>query len=193
MKPNYKSLSKFLTTIQFPDKRYEFEHPKIVDEYCQRIETTRKKIGKVWIPTQLQAYNPGDVEIIQALYDAIGVYRISNVLEGKSFDIWHKMKSDGTYHYPGGNDWYDYLGDNKITTIGGFVVVVLSDYGVKWLNEIADTVKKYIPSDVPTTKPTNEKNDHENEQDEFFEDVIARLNADFDEMIGLKIIYEIPR
>jgi hypothetical protein len=145
MKPDYNAPSKLLTTIQFLDKRFEFEHPKIVDEYFQRTETTYKKIGKVWIPTQLQVYNPGDAEIIQALYDAIGVYRISNVLDGKSFDIWHKMKSDDTYHYPGGNVWHDYLGDNKITTVGGFVVVVLSNKGVKWLNEIADKVKSYIP------------------------------------------------
>jgi hypothetical protein len=44
-----------------------------------------------------------------------------------------------------GNYWHDYLGDKNIAAVGGRVVVVLSDEGVKWLNEIVDKVKSYIP------------------------------------------------
>jgi hypothetical protein len=44
-----------------------------------------------------------------------------------------------------GTGWRQYLGDPSIQNGGGRVVVVLSDEGVKWLNEIVDKVKSYIP------------------------------------------------
>jgi len=191
MKPNYKALSKRLTTIQFPNTRTAssrlVDNELIIEEYRQRTYATRGKITKILLPFQMgQAYNDDVRNLLDWLQDAIGVYDVPPIVPSKhrrnrQIDrLWTKMTTnvDGGFE---GNYWHDYLGDKNIATTGGRVVVVLSDEGVKWLNEIADKVKEYIPSDVPTAKPTNEKNDHENEQDEFFEELLKRFDSLFED------------
>ena len=153
MKPNYKSLSKRLTTIQFPFPKTKMMNDaqwlkdnEVIEEYLQRTYATRGKITKVLRPFEIgQAYNDDVRNLLGWLQDAIGVYTVSDFLNGGSLS-WSKMSSVN----PGesldvGTGWHQYLGDPSIQNGGGRVVVVLSDEGVKWLNEIVDKVKSYIP------------------------------------------------
>ena len=192
-------ISERVHTIQFKDEFVNGKpaHPQdwqsTVDDYCKRTETTRNKIGKVWIPFQVgQAYNPGVEEILQLLYNAIGVYSIPDIMDGRSH-LWHKITGDDINPIHG-DYWPSYLGEKEICSYGGRVVVVLSDEGVKWLNEIADTVKAYIPVDVPTTKPTKEKCEGEI-LDEEVNKLIEQFNTylyedDTDWSIGTKLIQQ---
>ena len=163
MKPDYTdALSKRLTTIQFPFPKTKMMNDaqwlkdnEVIEEYLQRTYATRGKITKVLRPFEFgQAYNDSVRNLLGWLQDAIGVYNVPDIMDGRSY-LWSKMTTnvDGGFE---GNYWHDYLGDKNIDTTGGRVVVVLSDEGVKWLNEIADKVKSYIPVDVPTTKSTDE-------------------------------------
>jgi hypothetical protein len=149
MKPDYKALSKLLTTIQFPNTKNGVQwlvDNEVIEEYRQRTYATRGKITKVLLPFQMgQAYTaePGNFcNFLGWIQDAIGVYNVPDILNGRSY-LWSKMTTnvDGGFE---GNYWHDYLGDKNIAAVGGRVVVVLSDEGVKWLNEIADKVKPYI-------------------------------------------------
>jgi hypothetical protein len=155
MKPDYKALSKRLTTIQFPNTKNGVQwlvDNEVIEEYRQRTYTTRGKITKVLRPFQIgQAYNDDVRNLLGWLQDAIGVYNVPDILNGRSY-LWSKMTTnvDGGFE---GNYWHDYLGDKNIAAVGGRVVVVLSDEGVKWLNEIADKVKSYIPFEKVALTP----------------------------------------
>ena len=157
MKPDYNTLSKLLTTIQFPNKKNGVQwlvENEVIDEYRKRTYATRGKITKVLRPFEMgQAYTaePGNFcNFLGWIQDAIGVYDVPGkdrrkadyILSGHSH-LWSKMTTnvDGGFE---GHRWHDYLGHENITEVGGRVVVVLSDEGVKWLNEIADKVKSYI-------------------------------------------------
>jgi hypothetical protein len=145
MKPDYKALSKRLTTIQFPNKKNGVQslvENEVIEEYRQRTYATRGKITKVLRPFEMgQAYNDSVRNLLGWLQDAIGVYEVPDILNGRSY-LWSKMSNfDGGFE---GNYWHDYLGDKNIATVGGRIVVVLSDEGVRRLNEIADKVKHYI-------------------------------------------------
>lgn len=158
MKPNYNALSKLLTTIQFPNTPKKgvqwLVENEVIDEYRKRTYTTRGKITKVLRPFEIgQAYtaDPNNFcNFLGWIQDAIGVYEVpdkdrreaDDILNGRSH-LWSKMTTnvDGGFE---GNYWHDYLGNKNITTDGGRIVVVLSDEGVKWLNEIANKVKSYI-------------------------------------------------
>lgn len=152
-----KFVSKAVQPIQFKNEfvngvLYAQEWKSTVDDYRKRTETTRGKIGMVKRPFQIgQAIGPDTQDALESLYDAIGVYDVPDIMDGLSH-LWSKNDNRGSH-------WSSYLGDREICSYGGCVVVVLSDWGVQWLNGIADKVKSYIPSDVPTTKPTKEKSE----------------------------------
>jgi len=179
MKPDYKALSKRLTTIQFPNTKNAVQwlvDNEVIEEYRQRTYTTRGKITKVLRPFEIgQAYNDSVRNLLGWIQDAIGVYNIPDFLNGGSHS-WGKVSSVNSDEYLQGTGWPQYLGDPSIQNGGGRVVVVLSDEGVKWLNEIVDKVKAYIPVDVPTTKPTKEKCEGEI-LDEEVEKLIGQLDA----------------
>jgi len=147
---------KYLQSVQFlNDKSDKSWTSHTIKEYRARTETTREKIDKVRTADKIGrslAYLTS--ETLDALYNAIGVYDVPDILDGNSH-VWRKMTGDEINDNIIGMDWRDYLGDrNKILFGGGRIVVMLSPEGVKWLNGIADRVKQYIPSDVPTNKPT---------------------------------------
>jgi len=201
MKPDYNALCKFLTTIQFPNTRTTasrlVDNEHIIEEYCKRTYDTRGKITKVLRPFEIgQAYNDSVRNLLGWLQEAIGVYNIPDflVLDEGSY-LWYKVSSVNPDEFLQGTGWRQYLGDPTIQNGGGRVVVVLSDEGVKWLNEIADKVKPYIPVDIPTTKPTKEKCEGDI-LDEEVETLIQQLNTflDVDETdwsIGPKLIQQI--
>jgi len=207
MKPDYNALSKRLTTIQFPNTKNGVQwlvDNEVIQEYHRRTYVTRGKITKVLRPFEIgQAYNDSVRNLLGWLQDAIGVYdvpdknrrEVDDILNGRSY-LWSKMTTnvDGGFE---GNYWHDYLGDENIATDGGRVVVVLSDEGVKWLNEIADKVKEYISVDVPTTKSAKENSEVEilppDEEDvkNLIQQFYTYLNEDeTDWSIGYKLIQE---
>jgi hypothetical protein len=118
---------------------------EVIEEYLQRTYVTRGKITKVLRPFEIgQAYSDYVRNLLGWLQDAIGVYNVPDFLNGLS-NSWSKVSSLNSNEYFQGTGWPQYLGDPSIQNGGGRVVVVLSDEGVKWLNEIADKVKSYIP------------------------------------------------
>lgn len=148
MKPDYNALSKRLTTIQYPNIPTKGVHwlaeKEVIEEYRQRTYATRGKITKVLRPFEIgQAYNDSVRNLLGWLQDAIGVYNVPSILNGRSHS-WSKMSSVNPDESFVGTGWPSYLGSQDIAIEGGCVVVVLSDEGVKWLNEIADKVKHYI-------------------------------------------------
>ena len=157
---DYNALSKLLTTIQYPKSNNAIQWSvanQTIEEYRQRTFITRKKITKVLRPFEMgQAYNDSVRNLLGWIQDAIGVYNVHDFLENQS---WSKMSSVDPDQPLLGTGWHQYLGDPSIQNGGGRVVVVLSDEGVKWLNEIADKVKTYIPVDVPTTKSIKENSE----------------------------------
>jgi hypothetical protein len=155
MKPDYKALSKRLTTIQFPFPKTKMMNDaqwlkdnEVIEEYLQRTYATRGKITKVLRPFEIgQAYNDDVRNLLGWLQDAIGVYNVPDILNGRS-NSWSKVSSVNPDVILQGTGWPQYLGDPSIQNGGGRVVVVLSDEGVKWLNEIVDKVKSYIPVEI---------------------------------------------
>jgi hypothetical protein len=151
MKPDYNALSKRLTTIQFPFPKTKMMNDaqwlkdnEVIEEYLQRTYATRGKITKVLRPFEIgQAYNDSVRNLLGWLQDAIGVYTVPDFLNEGSHS-WHKVSSVNPDEFLHGTGWRQYLGDPTIQNGGGRVVVVLSDEGVKWLNEIVDKFKSYI-------------------------------------------------
>jgi hypothetical protein len=154
MKPDYTdALSKRLTTIQFPNTKTAasrlVDNELIIQEYLQRTYNTRGKITKVLRPFEIgQAYNDDVRNLLVWLQEAIGVYNVPDFLTTSPQTIqWSKVSSVNPDEWFHGVRWRQYLGDPSIQNGGGRVVVVLSDEGVKWLNEIVDKVMRepYIP------------------------------------------------
>jgi hypothetical protein len=157
MKPDYTdALSKRLTTIQFPFPKTKMMNDaqwlkdnEVIEEYLQRTYATRGKITKVLRPFEIgQAYNDDVRNLLVWLQEAIGVYNVPDFLTTSPQTIqWSKVSSVNPDEWFHGVRWRQYLGDPSIQNGGGRVVVVLSDEGVKWLNEIVDKVMRepYIP------------------------------------------------
>jgi hypothetical protein len=57
----------------------------------------------------------------------------STQLGGGTWSVWFTSTAKG-------NDWMDYFGDQSIRETGGTIIVMLSSEGVKYLNDIANTV-----------------------------------------------------
>jgi hypothetical protein len=90
-------------------------------------------------------YNPNIEEILGILYNVIGVYFIPDIRDERTY-LWSKITNFTDEINPVlGNYWPSYFGSSTIADGSGRIVVVLSDEGVKWLNEIADKVNAYIP------------------------------------------------
>ena len=78
--------------------------------------------------------------------EAIGVYGIYDLDSRRrtgSDTLWYKvqLKSERTLPNKEGKMFLSYFGDlSTITTVGGYVVVSLSDKGISYLNGMVDTV-----------------------------------------------------
>jgi len=140
---DYNELSIYLTTIQYPNSNRGIQwlvENETIEEYRRRTSMTRKKTAKVFaLPARL--FNDYVHYALGQIQDSIGVYNIPDITNGKSH-MWSKMAS----HEDGlllGYDWPYYLGNKSITAGGGRIVVVLSEKGVHYMNEIADAVKSH--------------------------------------------------
>jgi hypothetical protein len=93
-------------------------------------------------------------DILRELHSAIGVYNIRRWDENKTAK-WANLKSrfqrlQPLTSYLLSTEWVDYLGDQSIRKGGGHIVVMLSDEGVKQLNEIAHALYPFVQSSVTT-------------------------------------------
>jgi hypothetical protein len=121
------------------------------EEYVPRMEKTRKKINKL---IQSVRYLPNDEETIKELTelrDSIGPWMI--MPETESIGLWFRYNFE-VKAFTGGdisvydfkeldNIWYDFLGEpTTIRERGGYVLVMLSDEGIVYLNELQDKLSK---------------------------------------------------
>jgi len=90
-----------------------------------------------------------------AIRDSIGVYGIYHPRHGRRKNepnmLWYKeeLTSEGSSSFDKeGKLWRDYFGDNSLASVGGWVVVSLSDKGISFLNGIASIVaSSYITTE----------------------------------------------
>ena len=124
---------------------------KILKDYEDRIKETKRKIESL-ITKELDSdryktfaeYQESDLNLICS---AIGVYNILR-WEGDDNQVREYWTKNGMNIF--GNEWPDYLGDQSIRKTGGHIVVMLSDEGVKQLNEIAHALYPFVQSSVTT-------------------------------------------
>ncbi len=153
------NISQWVSSIRIPNRKNSPNHSMaMANDYVPRIESIRKKIGilisamdestkkinggRLLIRIGTKLFQ-GDV-ILRELYSAIGVYNIRRWDEDKTA-IWANLTS-----YLLSTEWVDYLGDQSIRKGGGHIVVMLSDEGVKQLNEIAHKLYPFVQSSVTT-------------------------------------------
>ena len=149
------NISHWVNSIRIPNRKNSPNHSMaMANDYEPRCAAIRKKIQSL-IPAMDEATkktNGGRLvirigteifqgeEILRELYSAIGVYNIRRWDEDKTA-IWANLTS-----YLLSNEWVDYLGDQSIRKGGGHIVVMLSDEGVKQLNEIAHALYPLVQS-----------------------------------------------
>ena len=139
-------ISKRVHSIQFRNLLSTLEWETTINEYLKRTENTCKKIDNLLRRFRMgPTYNPNVEVILGILYNVIGVYFIPDIRDERPY-LWSKITNFTDEINPVlGNYWPSYFGSSTIADGSGRIVVVLSDEGVKWLNEIADKVKSYIP------------------------------------------------
>ena len=128
---------------------------KILKDYEDRIKETKRKIESL-ITKELDSdryktfaeYQESDLNLICS---AIGVYTISGGVIHKCHRRTNYPGPDITTCLPISDYdiWYDYLGEQtRIREIGGNVIVMLSNEGVEYLNDIANRVSSYTTTTV---------------------------------------------
>jgi hypothetical protein len=69
--------------------------------------------------------------------------------------VWHTYDPFVLSDYKEGKEWLDYFGkDDRITDVGGYVTVSLSDKGIEYLNGIWEGVSSLSSSYDDTTVTT---------------------------------------
>ena len=143
------------TTIS---KYLQYAHTNLHSDYTPNVDKVKRTREKLYNVIQRDVKEHDGVlltlfrrepdflthkERIESIMNAIGVYNVPDIMDGRSY-LWHKITGNDIFPTHG-DYWPSYLGNKEICSYGGRVVVVLSDEGVKWLNEIVDKVKAYIP------------------------------------------------
>lgn len=115
---------------------------------CQsRIEKTKRKIEsisqKLEYLIQRKGLDHHDwMTQLHLIWHALAVYDISGVeweeKFGRVWRVWRNPADEGI-----GNTWIDYLGDQSIREHGGVVIVMLSNDGVAYLNDISYVISSY--------------------------------------------------
>ena len=165
------TISKWVNSISIPVPMLRsWDDAESIKQYVTRIDKTRYKI-KSLMDALNESQNKGThgrlvvrvstdgVEglvdgktMLEELYNVLGMYLVRKWTDGDSlFGCWTLSRGIETIE---GVEWWDYLGDQSIRETGGRVVVMLSDEGVKRLNEIANKLNPYMSSsytDVYTT------------------------------------------
>jgi hypothetical protein len=147
----------WVSSVRIPHRKNSPNHSMaMAHDYEPRCAAIRKKIRVLISAIDESTNNPignrlvirigteifkGD-EILHTLCCAIGVYNIKRWDES-NIGQWTQ---NGTYII--GNEWLDYLGDQSIRKGGGHIVVMLSDEGVKSLNEIAHKLYPFVSTSV---------------------------------------------
>ena len=154
------NISHWVSSIRIPHRENSPNHSMaMAHDYAPRCMAIRKKIQSLIsaIDESKKKTNGGYLavrigteifkadEILHTLCSAIGVYNIRRWSE----DMGHwtgQWTQHGTFNV--GDEWVDYLGDQSIRKGGGYIVVMLSDEGVKSLNEIAHKLYPFVSTSV---------------------------------------------
>lgn len=100
----------------------------ILNDYQDRIEETKRKIASLMFTKDLA---PDWSSQLGLIYSVLGLYTISGGV------AWRR-NVDNITSLPD-HVWYDYLGEQtRIREVGGTVIVMLSNEGVSYLNDIAN-------------------------------------------------------
>jgi len=118
---------------------------KILDDYQDRIKETKRKIESL-ITKELDSDWSSQFRVsnLNLICSAIGVYTISGGVVHKCHRRTNYPGPDITTCLPISDYdiWYDYLGEQtRIREIGGNVIVMLSNEGVEYLNDIANLLR----------------------------------------------------
>jgi hypothetical protein len=162
---NKSNIFHWVSYIRFPNRNNSPNHSMaMANDYEPRCETIRKKIrslisavdvatkktngSRLTIRIGTEIFKGDD--ILRELHSAIGVYNIRRWDENKTAK-WANLKSrfqrlQPLTSYLLSTEWVDYLGDQSIRKGGGHIVVMLSDEGVKQLNEIAHALYPLVQS-----------------------------------------------
>jgi hypothetical protein len=150
----------WVSSVRIPHRKNSPNHSMaMAHDYAPRCMAIRKKIRTLIsaIDESKKKTNGGYLavrigteifkgdEILHELLSAIAVYNIRRWSE----DMGHwtgQWTQHGTFNV--GDEWVDYLGDQSIRKGGGYIVVMLSDEGVKQLNEIAHKLYPFVSTSV---------------------------------------------
>ena len=114
-----------------------------MNEELPRIERTKKKIEFLMDSMKSSFYEtPHQYKTrmnLEKLHHSIGLYKVPSFADDNSY-LWSRPDKDHDNTFHVGSVWFDYLGNPSIRLTGGYVVVMLSDEGVEYLNGIANMV-----------------------------------------------------
>ena len=143
------SVSKWLKSVQLPNEPHSLMTaitPAVLD-HAPRMAKTRDKIGKLLeLIGDVDSYGESLVEDLILLRECISPYMIpqrETHLMGDTY-YWYKtgLPDQNPDHMNGGVIWLDFLGEpSVIRESGGYILVMLSDDGVKFLNTVAKTFR----------------------------------------------------
>jgi hypothetical protein len=155
-------IAKWVEPIHIPNVSpvSHYKGPKtalMIENYTSRIEETKRKIASLIEKLEHLIYHKGLdhkdwMTQLHLIWSVLSVYDISGVkwkyksallgttwpssstqLGGGTWSVWFTSTAKG-------NDWMDYFGDQSIRETGGTIIVMLSNEGVEYLNDIANTV-----------------------------------------------------
>jgi hypothetical protein len=133
--PIVTAIDHYLSHIQFRDDH----HYETVD-WQERVWKTKDKLLKLrrdCIDLTHNLISFGEINTLHDIIITIGFYEIPHFPKEQNY-MW-KMRRDKDPTIPPtiGNKWYEYLGPSSTFVHSGKVVVLLSDEGVLFANEIA--------------------------------------------------------
>jgi hypothetical protein len=137
--PIVTAIDHYLSHIQFRDDQKN----ESVD-WQERVWKTKDKLLKLQLECRDVDYDLVSWEELTTLDDliiTIGFYEIPHFPKEQNY-MW-KMRRDKDPMIPPtiGNKWYEYLGPSSTFVHSGKVVVLLSDEGVLFVNEIASRIR----------------------------------------------------
>jgi hypothetical protein len=145
--PIVTAIDHYLSHIQFRDDQKN----ESVD-WQERVWKTKDKLLKLQLECRDVDYDLVSWEELTTLDDliiTIGFYEIPHFPKEQNY-MW-KMRRDKDPMIPPtiGNKWYEYLGPSSTFVHSGKVVVLLSDEGVLFVNEIARRIRECTTEKLP--------------------------------------------
>jgi len=114
-----------------------------IEFLIKTIKDNRELLSSRWIRNETFLHE----HLLGAIHKAIGIYSVyqkGRTIAAKRTPelLWNKLGHD--QHFDNVL-WWDFMGDSSILDEGGYVVVMLSDEGVEYMNKLYGDIRSLVP------------------------------------------------